>query len=154
MRNLEDKLEWSQRLSLVFQTAKCILHILKQLSIVRLDFCFTIFDRVLKDNTANKQIHREKPQVLKATLLCQRCNFSTLGFTLANCWAGALAPSLLSCLSHQQPQILNFILFPCSVSRQTGYWTEKYFSWAVLTLLKSNWFGENSVGFCTTEGLS
>lgn len=128
MRNLEDKLEWSQRLSLVFQTAKCVLHIFKQLSIVRLDFCFTIFDRVLKDNTANKQIHWEKPRVLKITLLCQCCNFLTLGFTLANCRAGILAPSPVSCLSHQQPQDLNLILFPCSVSRQTGYWTEKYFS--------------------------
>lgn len=143
MRNWEDKLEWSQRSSLVFQTAKCILHILKQLSIVRLDFCFTIFDRVLKDNTTNKQIRQEKPRVLKAVLLCQCCNFSASGLTLANCSADVTAPSPPPvCL--QQPGDLNLILFPHSVSRQNGYWTE-FFLWAAVTLLKSNWFGKDSV---------
>lgn len=70
MRNSEDKPEWSQRFSLVFQTAKCILHILKQLSIVCLDFCFTIFDGVLKNNTSSVQTSLEKPLILKTTLFC------------------------------------------------------------------------------------
>lgn len=96
MRNWEDKLEWSQRSSLVFQTAKRILHILKQLSIVCLDFCFTIFDRVLKDNTASKQLDEEKPWVLQTTLLCQCCHFLPLGLTLANCRASMIAPVCLT----------------------------------------------------------
>lgn len=83
MRNSEDKPEWSQRFSLVFQTAKCILHILKQLSIVCLDFCFTIFDGVLKNNTLSVQISLEKPLVLMATLFCHCCIFFTSGLTPA-----------------------------------------------------------------------
>ena len=151
MRNWKDKLEWSQRSSLVFQTAKCILHVLKQLSIVRLDFCFTVFDRVLKDIRANEQkflFCPEKPRVLTTTLLCQCCNFSTSGLALASCRAGIIAPSPPPvCLTNSHKS------HPISMFSEQAEWIldRKFFSKSSACFIEKQLIWR---GFSNTEGLS
>lgn len=122
MRNSEDKTEWSQRPSLVFQTAKRILHILKQLSIVCLDFCFTIFDRVLENNIVDEQISPEKPPVLKTTLLCQCYSFLTSALTPANYRAGIYSSVSAFCQSFVSATATRFKSHPLSTFSEQAEW--------------------------------
>lgn len=123
MRNLEDKTEWSQRPSLVFQTAERILHILKQLSVVCLDFCFTIFDRVLENTTADEQISLEKPPVLETTLLfCQCYHFLTSALTPANYRAGSYSSVSAFCLPFFSATAPGFKSHPLPTFSERAEW--------------------------------
>lgn len=151
MRNSEDKTvnRWSQRPSLVFQTAERILHILKQLSVVCLDFCFTIFDRVLENTKADEQISLKKPPVLETTLLCQCYRFLTSALTPANYRAGSYSSVSACCLPFVSATAPGFKSHPLPTFMEQAEWmlNRELFARAVLTLPTEKqliWRGSNN----------